>query len=62
MVRVVVYVTLLALLFCGAVLWAGNAMGSWEPPSVPGGTLTTKSPNHHGKHPEHPKHPKHSKR
>jgi hypothetical protein len=31
MVRVVIYVTLLAVLFGGAVLSAGNAIGAWEP-------------------------------
>ncbi|HEY3106691.1 MAG TPA: hypothetical protein VGJ49_07830 [Gaiellaceae bacterium] len=31
MVRVVIYVTLLAALFGGAVLSAGNAIGAWEP-------------------------------
>jgi hypothetical protein len=35
MLRVLVYVSLLAALFGGAVLWAGNAIGSWEPPAVP---------------------------
>ena len=50
MLRVLVYVSLLATLFGAAVLWAGNAMGSWEPPNVPShapgsvSTETTKVP------------------
>ena len=40
MVRVVVYVTLLAVLFGGAVLSAGNAIGAWEPmPPAPTPTV-----------------------
>jgi hypothetical protein len=55
MLRVLVYVSLLAVLFGGAVLWAGNAIGSWEPASVPlhspgaVSTETTKVKKHHGK-------------
>jgi hypothetical protein len=56
MLRVLVYVSLLATLFGAAVLWAGNAMGSWEPPHVPlhapgsVSTETTKAPTHQKKH------------
>jgi hypothetical protein len=35
MLRVLLYVTLLAGLFVGSVLWAGNAIGAFEPPHVP---------------------------
>jgi hypothetical protein len=55
MLRVLLYVSLLAVLFGGAVLWVGNAIGSWEPPNVPlhaPGTVsteTTKVPTHHQK-------------
>jgi hypothetical protein len=54
MLRVLVYVTLLATLFGAAVLWAGNAIGSWEPPNVPlhapgVSTETTKVAKHHHK-------------
>jgi hypothetical protein len=35
MLRVVVYVSLLAVLFGGAVLSAGNAIGAWEPMPPP---------------------------
>jgi hypothetical protein len=54
MLRVLVYVSLLATLFGAAVLWAGNAMGSWEPPvpsHAPGSvsTETTKVPKQHQK-------------
>jgi hypothetical protein len=50
MVRVVLYVALLGALFAGAVLWAGNAIGAWEPATVPlhappaASTETTKTP------------------
>jgi hypothetical protein len=67
MLRVLVYVSLLATLFGAAVLWAGNAIGSWEPPTVPlhapGAvtTETTKVPKHHQKQHEVPakRHKKH---
>jgi hypothetical protein len=55
MLRVLVYVSLLATLFGAAVLWAGNAMGSWEPPNVPlhgpdsVSAETTKVPKQHQK-------------
>lgn len=55
MLRVLLYVALLATLFGGAVLGAGNAIGSWEPPNVPlhapGAvtTETTKVPKQHQK-------------
>jgi hypothetical protein len=35
MLRVLLYVTLLAGLFIGAVLGAGNALGAFEPVNVP---------------------------
>jgi hypothetical protein len=35
MLRVLLYVTLLAGLFVGAVLGAGNALGAFEPVNVP---------------------------
>jgi hypothetical protein len=63
MLRVLVYVTLLAVLFGGAVLWAGNAIGSWEPAHVPlhapgaSAPETTKAKkHHHGKHQARPPH------
>jgi hypothetical protein len=67
MLRVLVYVSLLATLFGGAVLWAGNAIGSWEPANVPlhapgvVSTETTKVPTHHQKKHEAPakRHKKH---
>ena len=51
MLRVLLYVTLLATLFVGAVLGAGNAIGAWEPPVVPtapasASTETTKAKKH----------------
>jgi hypothetical protein len=64
MVRVLVYVSLLAVLFGGAVLWAGNAIGSWEPPAVPlhapgvSTTETTKATKHHHKKRHAPARPK----
>jgi hypothetical protein len=63
MLRVLLYVTLLAGLFLGAVLWAGNAVGAFEPVNVPlhapGGssTETTKM-----QHPEKKHHKEHKKR
>ena len=35
MLRVLLYVTLLAALFVGTAVWGGNAIGAWEAPSVP---------------------------
>ena len=35
MLRVLLYVALLGALFTGTVLYAGNAIGAWEPPNVP---------------------------
>jgi hypothetical protein len=64
MVRVLVYVSLLAVLFGGAVLWAGNAIGSWGPPAVPlhapgvSSTGTTKVTKHHHKKHHGPVRPK----
>jgi hypothetical protein len=55
MLRVLFYVSMLAVLFAGAVFWAGNAIGSWEPPSVPlhapgaAAKATTKAHAHHPK-------------
>jgi hypothetical protein len=59
MVRVVLHVALLGALFAGAVLWAGNAIGAWEPPVVPlhapsATTETTKAPK--AKKTQHKKH------
>jgi hypothetical protein len=40
MLRVLIYVTVFALLFGGAVLSAGNAIGAWEPmPPAPTPTV-----------------------
>jgi hypothetical protein len=64
MVRVLVYVSLLAVLFGGAVLWAGNAIGSWEPPAVPlhapgvSSSETTEVTKHHHKKHHTPARPK----
>jgi hypothetical protein len=35
MLRVLLYVALLAGLFAGAVLWVGNAVGAFEPMTIP---------------------------
>jgi hypothetical protein len=35
MLRVLLYVTLLTALFVGAVFFTGNAIGAWEPATVP---------------------------
>ena len=35
MLRVLLYVSLLGALFVGAVFFAGNAIGAWEPATVP---------------------------
>lgn len=35
MLRVLLYVTLLAALFVGTAVWGGNAIGAWEAPNVP---------------------------
>ena len=66
MLRVVLYVALLAALFAGAVLWTGNAIGAWEPPTVPlhPPTLSTETPKgkkqqpkkHHAPVKKHKKH------
>jgi hypothetical protein len=57
MLRVLVYVSLLAALFGVAVLWAGNAIGSWEPPAVPlhapGAVSTETTPAKKHRHKEH---------
>jgi hypothetical protein len=63
MLRVLLYVTLLAGLFLGAVLWAGNALGAFEPMNVPlhapgaSSTDTTKT-----QQPEKKQHKEHKKR
>jgi hypothetical protein len=59
MVRVVIYVTLLAALFGGAVLSAGNAIGAWEPippsPHVLGTSTQGESPKKKQKAPAKPR-------
>jgi hypothetical protein len=56
MLRVLLYVSLLAALFVGSVLWAGNAIGAFEPPNLPAhapgvSTEKAKAPTpHHRKH------------
>jgi hypothetical protein len=35
MLRVLLHVSLLGALFVGAVFFAGNAIGAWEPATVP---------------------------
>lgn len=35
MLRVLLHVSLLTVLFVGAVLYAGNAIGAWEPANLP---------------------------
>jgi hypothetical protein len=55
MLRVLLYVSMLAALFAGAVFGAGNAIGSWEPPSVPlhaPGASSTGSTKTHAHHPK----------
>jgi hypothetical protein len=51
MLRVVLYVALLAALFAGAVLWTGNAIGAWEPATVPlhAPTVSTETGKKHPK-------------
>jgi hypothetical protein len=65
MLRALIYVTLLATLFGASVLWAGNAIGSWEPPNVPlhaPGTISTETgkkqqpKKHHAPVKKHKKH------
>jgi hypothetical protein len=55
MLRVVLYVTLLSVLFVGAVLSAGNAIGAWEPAFPP---LSTTTVNETGKKAQHKHHQK----
>jgi hypothetical protein len=56
MLRVLLYVALLAGLFAGAVLWAGNAVGAFEPMTIPSrapgasSTESTKVEKPHKKH------------
>jgi hypothetical protein len=56
MLRVLLYVTLFAGLFAGAVLWAGNAVGAFEPMTIPShapgapSTQTNKADKPHKKH------------
>jgi hypothetical protein len=66
MLRVLLYVALLGALFAGAVLSAGNAIGSWEPPVLPVTSTTDhgkggKAKKHHAKgdHGASRKHKKH---
>jgi hypothetical protein len=61
MLRVLLYVALLAGLFAGAVLWAGNAVGAFEPMTVPAhapgaSTEPTKVEKPHKKHRKPKKH------
>jgi hypothetical protein len=58
MLRVLLYVTLLAALFVGSVLWAGNAIGAFEPPNLPAhapGVTTEKAKVHKPQHRKHEK-------
>jgi hypothetical protein len=62
MLRVLLYVSLLGALFVGAVFFAGNAIGAWEPATVPlhapgaSSTETTKAKKgENGKKAERPK-------
>jgi hypothetical protein len=55
MLRVLLYVTLLSALFVGTVLYAGNAMGAWDPANLPVHAPDTSStgkakPKKHAKH------------
>ena len=66
MLRVVLHVALLGVLFAGGVLWTGNAIGAWEPATVPlhAPTLSTETPagkkqqpkKHHSPVKKHKKH------
>ena len=59
MLRVLLYVTLLGALFVGAVLWTGNAVGAFEPVSVPAhapGMSTEKAKPKKQQHHKHKKH------
>ena len=51
MLRVVLHVALLGVLFAGAVLWTGNAIGAWEPATVPlhAPTVSTETGKKHAK-------------
>jgi hypothetical protein len=59
MLRVLLHVTLLAGLFVGAVFWAGNAVGAFEPMNLPAhapgasSTGTTKVEKPHKNHAKH---------
>jgi hypothetical protein len=54
MLRVLLHVSLLTVLFVGAVLYAGTAIGAWEPASVPvhapDASSTEKTKAKHKKH------------
>jgi hypothetical protein len=56
MLRVILYVSLLGAVFAGSVLWAGNAIGAFEPPNLPAhapGVTVEKAKEqkpHHRKH------------
>jgi hypothetical protein len=55
MLRVVLYVTLLSVLFVGAVLSAGNAIGAWEPAFPPLSTITVGETGKKAHHKHHQK-------
>lgn len=59
MLRVLLYVTLLGALFVGAVLWTGNAVGAFEPVSVPAHAPGMSTEKVKAKKPQHHKHKKH---
>jgi hypothetical protein len=56
MLRVILYVSLLGALFVGSVLWAGNAIGAFEPPNLPAhapGVTVEKAKIHKPQHRKH---------
>ena len=56
MLRVILYVSLLGALFVGSVLWAGNAIGAFEPPNLPAhapGVTVEKAKMHKPQHRTH---------
>jgi hypothetical protein len=56
MLRVLLYVTLLAALFVGSVLWAGNAIGAFEPPNLPAHAPGVSTEKAKAQRPHHRKH------
>jgi hypothetical protein len=56
MLRVLLYVTLLGMLFVGAVLWTGNAVGAFEPVNVPAHAPGMSTEKAKPKKPQHHKH------